>query len=82
MSKIYKATIYISDINGIYEDIEDIKQQLKNSLEDLSFTFEKVQEKDVTNYIDKVGDDYPWNTTDEYKRTIVLHNVFAGDEVE
>lgn len=81
MSKIYKATIYISDINGICEDIEDIKQQLKNSLEDLSFTFEKVQEKDVTNYIDTVGDDYSWNTTDEYKRTIVLHNVFAGDEV-
>ena len=29
MSKIYKATIYISDINGICEDIEDIKQQIQ-----------------------------------------------------
>lgn len=82
MGKIYKATIYIDDINGLYENVEDIKQQLENNLEDLTFTFEKVQEKDVTNYIDKVGDDYPWNTTDEYKRAIALHNVFAGDEVE
>ena len=82
MSKLYKATIYIDDINGLYENIEDIKQQLETNLEDLTFTFEKVQEKDVTDYINEVRDNYPWNTTDEYKRTIVLHNIFAGDEVK
>lgn len=82
MSKLYKATIYIDDINGLYENIEDIKQQLETNLEDLTFTFEKVQEKDVTDYIYEVEDNYPWNTTDEYIRATVLHNVFAGDEVK
>lgn len=82
MSKLYKATIYIDDINDEFDNIENIKQELENCIEDLTFTFENVEEKDVTNYIDEVKDNYSWNTTDEYTRIVILHNVFAGDEVE
>lgn len=82
MSKLYKATIYIDDINEMYEDIDGIKNALDTYLEDIRFTFEKVQEKNTTDYINGVGDNYPWNTTDEYVRAIVLHNLFAGDELE
>lgn len=82
MSKLYKATIYIDDISGKFNNIEDIKQELDNYTEDISFTFEKVEEQDITDYIDKVGDDYPWNTDDEHERIVVLHNFFEGNEEE
>lgn len=82
MSKLYKATIYIDDINGKFNDIEDIKQELENHIEDLTFTFDDIVEKDTTNYIKDVGDDYAWNTIDEYTRAVVLHNLFTEDEVE
>ena len=81
MSKLYKATIYIDDINNMYEGIDGIKNALDMYLEDITFTFEKVEEKDITDYINEVEDNYPWNTTDEYVRSTVLHNLFAGDEV-
>jgi len=82
MSKIYKAIIYIDDINDMFNSIEDIKIELENNLEDLTFTFEKVEEKDTTEYINQVEDNYEWNNTDEYSRAIALHNYFAGDEVK
>lgn len=81
MSKLYKATIYIDDINEMYESFEQIKNVMDMYLEDITFTFEKVQEKDTTDYIDKVGDNYPWNTNDEYVRSVRLHNFFVGDEL-
>lgn len=79
MSKIYKATIYIDDINGMFKNIDDIKNRL-DWIDDLTFTFEKVEEKDTTQYLEEVGDDYEWNTTDEYTRSVMLHNYFAGEE--
>ena len=80
MGKLYKATIYIDDINDMYENIEGIKNTLDRYLEDITFTFEKVQEKDTTDYINEVEDNYPWNTSDEYIRAVYLHNYFVGDE--
>lgn len=82
MSKLYKATIYIDDINGKFNNIEDVKQEVERNIEDLTFTFDDVKEKDTTEYIKSVGDDYAWNTTDEYTRSVVLHNLFVEDEVE
>ena len=82
MSKVYKAVIYIDDINDMFNSIENIKLELENNVEDLTFTFEKVEEKDTTEYINQVEDNYEWNTTDEYSRAIALHNYFAGDEVK
>lgn len=82
MSKLYKATVYIDDINGKFNDIEEIKNELENSIKDISFTFDNIVEKDTTNYIKEVEDAYEWNTIDEYTRAIVLHNLFASDEVE
>lgn len=82
MSKLYKATIYIDDISGKFNNIEDIKQELDNYIEDIGFTFEKVEEQDITDYIDVVEDDYPWNTTDEHTRIVVLNNFFEGNEVK
>lgn len=82
MSKLYKATIYIDDINNKFDNIENIKQELINNIEDLTFTFDDIKEKDTTAYINEVEDNYAWNTIDEYTRAVVLHNLFAGDEVE
>ena len=82
MSKVYRATIYIDDINGKFRDIDDIKCTLDNYLDDLTFTFAKVEEKDTTQYLEEVGDNYEWNTTDEFKRAMMLHNYFAGEESE
>lgn len=82
MSKVYKAIIYIDDINDMFNNIEEIKVELRNNLDDLTFTFEDIKEKDTTDYINQVEDDYEWNTTDEYSRAIALHNYFAGDEVK
>lgn len=44
MSKVYKAVIYIDDINDMFNSIENIKLELENNVEDLTFTFEKVLE--------------------------------------
>lgn len=82
MSKLYRATIYIDDINDEFDNIENIKQELINNLEDLTFTFDDVKEKDTTEYINEVGDNYAWNTIDEYTRAVVLHNLFTEDEVK
>lgn len=81
MSKIYKLSVYIDDINDMYQDIEDIKSDLENNFEDFTFTFEKVEERDTTEYLDEVGNNYEWNTTDEYTRLVHLHSYFAGNEV-
>lgn len=81
MSKLYKVSVYIDDINDIYSDMETLKGELENNFEDLTFTFEKAEERDTTDYLDEVGDNYEWNTTDEYTRLVHLHNYFAGNEV-
>lgn len=33
MSKVYRAVIYIDDINDMFNSVEDIKIELKNNLE-------------------------------------------------
>lgn len=80
MSKLYKATIYLDDINGVFKNINDIKIFLEKEIEDLTFTFDNILEKDTSKYLEEVGDNYAWNTTDEYTRSVVLHNLFCSNE--
>ena len=61
-------------------NIEDILNLLEN--ESLISTLIKCEEKDTTDYLDKVGDDYEWNTCNDYARGVALHNLFCGDEVK
>ena len=67
MSKIYKATIYIDDINGMYDYDGDIKNCLQRGLDDAHIELDNLIEVDTTEYIEEVEDDYKWNTTDKKK---------------
>lgn len=79
MSKIFKVSLYIDNVsNENYDNIEDILNILET--EDLTPTLIKCEEKDTTDYLDKVEDDYEWNTNNEYARSVALDNLFAGDE--
>jgi hypothetical protein len=75
MSKIFKVEMYIDNIcNENYENVEDIINDLEN--ESLFVTLIKHEEKDTTEYMDKIEDDYAWNTTDDKKRLEALNNYF------
>lgn len=67
MSKIYKGTIYINDINGMYDNDGDIETELQNGLYDASLYIDNLIEVDTTEYIEKVEDNYEWNTIDKKK---------------
>ncbi len=79
MSKVFRVSLYIDNVsNENYNNVEDILNVLENK--DLTPTLIKCEEKDTTDYLNKVGDDYEWNTTNEYERSVALHNLFVGDE--
>ena len=61
MSKLYRAIIYIDDINDTFQNIKSIQDYLNDHI-DIHIDFDNVKEIDTTEYIDEVVDDYPWNT--------------------
>ena len=86
-----KAFMEKEDIDAIInnktalEQIDEFDMSLISSILHCKkefFLSEDIKEKDTTDYINQVEDDYEWNTTDEYSRAIALHNYFAGDEVK
>jgi len=75
MSKIFKVEMYIDNLcNENYDDIKDILEILENK--DLKCTIIKTTIKDTTEYIDKYGDNYEWNTTTEEERLRAINNIF------
>ena len=63
MAKLVKIEIYVSDITNDF-DIDNFKSVLKKSLYE-DYIVKTVEELDVTEYIENVGDNYGWNTTDD-----------------
>lgn len=82
MSKVYKVTMYIDDVSEAYYGIEDIKSCMENYVEDVTFTFESVETLDITDYIEEVEDDYPWNHIDEKVRLRELQKYFKENDNE
>ena len=82
MSKIYKAVVYIEDINEMYRNLEDIKCSLETKLEDVTFSFDKEKVYDTTKYLEKVGDFFEWNTTDENKRILEMEKFIKEEKDE
>lgn len=73
MSKIYKATVYIDDINDELScNLVAIERILEEEGIYLTIDLDTKEKKDTTEYIKKVGDDYSWNTTDRHKRIIEM----------
>ena len=63
MAKLVKIELYVSDLNSDF-NIDNLKSVLEQKLYE-DYIVKSVKELDVTEYIDNVGNNYGWNTTDD-----------------
>ena len=75
MSKVYKVTMFIDDINGQGGDLCNVLNQIEETL-DLRCILKEYEERDTTEYIERVGDDYAWNTTSSQQAINELESYF------
>lgn len=79
MAKLAKIELYVSDLTGDF-NVDNFKSVLDQKLYE-DYIVKSIEELDVTKYLEDVGDDYGWNTTDD-KEAILEIDKYWGENVK
>ena len=79
MATLVKIELYVSDLTGDF-NVDNFKSVLDQKLYE-DYILKSIEELDVTKYLEDVGDDYGWNTTDD-KEAISEIDKYWGENVK